>query len=138
LPDVTPPAQIDNGSMGATTHILFFERMLGPTQAIEPVGPALTLRDAVPSDTDAIDGLAQLDSARAPHGVVLVAEVGGELWAAIRLDDHHVVADRFQRAGELGALLVERAHRLRRVQRGRNHLLPRVWPGTGYDRPAIG
>jgi hypothetical protein len=42
------------------------------------------------SDTDAIDGLAQLDSARAPGGVVPVTEVGGELWAAIRLDDHHV------------------------------------------------
>ncbi len=138
MPDVTPPSQIDNGRTGTTTHIPFFKRMLGPTQTIEPVGPALTLRYAVPSDTDAIDGLAQLDSARVPRGVVLVAEVGGELWAAIRLDDHHVVADPFQPAGELVALLVERAHQLRRVQRGRNHLLPRVWPGTGYDRPAIG
>jgi hypothetical protein len=53
--------------------------MLGPTETIEPVGRALTLRYAVPSDTDAIDGLAQLDSARAPRGVVLVAGVGGEL-----------------------------------------------------------
>jgi hypothetical protein len=48
------------------------------------------------------------------------------------------VADPFQAAGELVALLVERAQQLRRVQRGRNHLTPRVWPGTGYDRPAIG
>jgi hypothetical protein len=39
--------------------------------------------------------------------------------------------------GELVALLVERARQLRRVQRGRN-LPPRVGPGTGYDRPAIG
>jgi hypothetical protein len=36
------------------------------------------------------------------------------------------------------ALLIERARQLRRVQRGRNHLLPRVRPGSGYDRPAIG
>ena len=90
MPDVTPPSQIDNGPIGTTTHIPVFTRMLGPTQTIEPVGPALTLRYAVPSDNDAIDGLAQLDSARAPRGVVPLAEVGGELWAAIRLDDSHV------------------------------------------------
>jgi hypothetical protein len=70
--------------------------------------------------------------------VVLVAEVGGELWAAISLDDRHVVADAFRPTGELVALLAERARQLRRVQRGRNHLLPRVWPGTGYARPAVG
>jgi hypothetical protein len=90
LPDVTPPSQIDNGPMATTTYIPFFKRLVGPTQTIEPVGPALTLRYAVPSDTDAIDGLAQLDSARAARGVVPVAEVGGELWAGIRLDDHGV------------------------------------------------
>ena len=98
MPDVTPPPQLDTGPISRTTHIPFFKRILGPRQTIEPVGAALTLRYAVPADTDAIDGLAQLDSARAPRGVVLVAEVGG----------------------------------------GRNHLLPRVWPGTGYDRAAIG
>ena len=65
MPDVTQPSQIDNGPMGTTTHIPFFKRMLGPTQTIEPVGPALTLRYAVPSDNDAIDGLGQLDCARA-------------------------------------------------------------------------
>jgi hypothetical protein len=70
------------------TSTSFFKRLVGPTQTIEPTGSALTLRYAVPSDTDTIDRLAQLDSDRAP--------------------------------------------------RGRNHLLPRVWPGTGYDRPAIG
>jgi hypothetical protein len=132
LPDVAPPSQIDDGPMGTTTHIPFLKRMLGPTQTVEPVGPAM------PSNADAIDGLAHLGSARAPRGVVLVAEVGAEQWAPIRLDDHHVVVGPFQPGGELVALLVERAHQLRRVQRSRNHLLRRGWPGTGYDRPAIG
>jgi hypothetical protein len=77
--------------IGTATHIPLFRRMLGPTQTIEPVGPALTLHYAVPSDTDAIDGLPQLDPAPAPRGVVRVAD------------------DPFQPAGELVALLVERA-----------------------------
>jgi hypothetical protein len=102
------------------------------------VGPALTLHFAVPSDTDAIDGLAQLDSARAPRGVVPVAEVGGELWAAIRLDDHHVSPTRSSPPASSWRGWSSARSSLRRVQRGRNHLLPRVWPGTGYDRPAIG
>jgi hypothetical protein len=41
--------------MGTTTHIAFFKRMLGATQTIEPVGPALTLHRAVPSDTVRLD-----------------------------------------------------------------------------------
>jgi hypothetical protein len=97
----------------------------------------LTLRHAVPADADAIDRLAQLDSRRAPRGVVLVAEVGGEIWAAISLDDAHSVADPFRPTAELVALLVERARQLRREHRGRMHRLPRVWPEAGYDRAAL-
>jgi hypothetical protein len=97
----------------------------------------LTLRYAVPSDADAIDTLAQLDSRRAPRGLVLVAEVGGDVWAAISVDDAHAVADPFRPTGELVALLVERARQLRREQRGRLHHLPRVWPAAGYDRAAL-
>ena len=68
---------------------------------------------------------------------MLVAEVGGELWAAISLDDHHAVADPFRPTGELVALLVERARQLRRSQRGRPHRLPRMWPEAGYERAAL-
>ena len=68
---------------------------------------------------------------------MLVAEVGGELWAALWLDDHHAVADPFRPTGELVALLVERARQLRRSKRGRLQRLPRVWPEAGYDRAAL-
>jgi hypothetical protein len=120
--------------MSTTT---FIKRILGPTQDPGTHGHALTLRYAVPADADALAHLAQLDSQRAPRGVVLVAEVGGELWAAISVDDQHAVADPFRPTGELVALLVQRARQLRRSQRGRRNGLPRVWPGAGYDRAAL-
>ena len=120
--------------MSTTT---FIKRILGPTQDPGTHTQALTLRYAVPADADALARLAQLDSQRAPRGVVLVAEVGGDLWAAISVDDHHSVADPFRPTGELVALLVQRARQLRRSERGRRHGLPRVWPGAGYDHAAL-
>jgi hypothetical protein len=115
----------------------FIKRILGPVQQLPADPRALTLRHAVPADADELDRLAQLDSRRAPRGVVLVAEVGGELWAAVSLDDMHAVADPFRPTGELVALLVARARQLRRAEDGRLQGLPRVWPGTGYDRAAL-
>jgi hypothetical protein len=115
----------------------FFKRILGPVQQLPADTRALTLRHAVPADADELDRLAQLDSRRAPRGVVLVAEVGGELWAAVSLDDMHAVADPFRPTGELVALLVARARQLRRVENGRLQGLPRVWPSAGYDGAAL-
>jgi hypothetical protein len=120
--------------MSTTT---FIKQILAPSAAAEGA-PALTLRPAVAADADALERLAQLDSRRAPRGDVLVAEVGGELWAAISLDDRHTVADPFRPTGALVALLVERARQLRRSRRVRRHVLPRVWTEAGYDRAAIG
>jgi hypothetical protein len=74
---------------------------------------SLTIRMAMPSDGGALERLAELDSAAYPAAPVLVAEVGGELWAAISLDDNQVVADPFRPTGELTFLLVERARQLR-------------------------
>ena len=121
--------------MSTTT---FIKRVLGPAQDIEDHSPALTLRYAVPADAEALERLAQLDSRHVPRGAVLVAEVGGELWAAVSVDDGQVIADPFRSTGELVALLTERARQLRRARRGRRHSLPRVWPDTSYDRAAIG
>jgi hypothetical protein len=121
--------------MSTTT---FIKRVLGPTQVVADHSPALTLRFAVPADAAAIERLAQLDSRHVPRGQVLVAEVGGELWAAISVDDRQAIADPFRPTGELVALLVERARQLRRSQRRQRHGLPRAWPHTSYDRAAIG
>ena len=107
------------------------QTILGPTQQIDPGAHELTLRYATDSDADALDTLAQLDSRRAPRGLVLLAEVDGTPWGAISLDDGHAVADPFRPTGELVALLTERARQVRGSQRGRLHVLPRVWPVTG-------
>jgi hypothetical protein len=120
--------------MSTTT---FIKRILGPPQSVDAHSPALTLRYAVADDADALDRLAALDSQRAPRGIVVVAEVGGALWAAMSLDDHHAIADPFRPTGELVALLRQRARQLRRSDRGRFHGLPRVWPAAGYDRAAM-
>jgi hypothetical protein len=121
--------------MSTTTN--FIKRILGPVQQLPADTGALTLRHAVPTDAAELDRIAQLDSSRAPRGIVLVAEVGGEIWAAISVDDLHAVADPFRPTGELVALLLARARQVRRTERGRLGGLPRVWPETGYDNPAL-
>jgi hypothetical protein len=84
--------------------------------------PELTLRLARPDDAEALRGLAELDSSGVPTGEVLVAEVGGEIWAAVSLEDHHAIADPFRPTSELVWLLHERASSVRSGQRDR--LLP--------------
>jgi hypothetical protein len=84
--------------------------------------PSLTLRVAGPADADELRRLAELDSASVPRGEVLVAEVGGSLWAAVSLEDHHAIADPFRPSGELVFLLHERARGVR--SRHRDRLLP--------------
>lgn len=75
-------------------------------------GRSLTIRYATSDDAPAIARLAALDSAREPRGVVLLAEVTGEPWAAISVDDLHAVADPFRPSAELVWLLVQRARAL--------------------------
>jgi hypothetical protein len=134
-PDVGGALAADNLAMSTTA---FIDTIIGPAaEAPGDDSPALTLRYAVPSDAEALDRLAQLDSQRAPRGAVLVAEVGGELWAAVSLDDRHPVADPFRPTRELVALLVERARQLRRSRRSRRFAAPRAWAGAGRDRPAM-
>ena len=88
------------------------KKLLGPTQDIEDASPDVTIRYARPDDAVALWDLAELDSSFPPHGVVLVAEVAGRIWAAHSLDDGHAVADPFHPTGELSFLLAERARQV--------------------------
>ena len=89
---------------------------------------ALTIRRADLADLAALDRLATLDSATAPAGDVLVAEVAGELWAALEIDSGAVIADPFRPSGELVELLRLHARGSARSasRAGLGRLLPRA------------
>jgi len=69
----------------------------------------ITIRLAHPDDTAALARLAALDSAGVPHEPVLLAEVGGEIRAALSLRSGSVVANPFHLTEDLVALLQARA-----------------------------
>ena len=94
---------------------------------------SLTIRAAVPGDEPTLGRLAELDSSHAPRGLVLVAEVDGEAWAALSVDDGHAVADPFRLSGDLVALLAERGRDLRRRHKDAFRTHPRVWPPRELD-----
>jgi hypothetical protein len=73
---------------------------------------SLTIRRADAADSGALVRLAALDSAYPPTGDVLLAEVNGELWAAVELDSGAAIADPFRPSGDLVDLLQLRAGRL--------------------------
>ena len=100
--------------MRRITNIL--KKLAGPIQSV-PAGAQVTIRHASPADADALAVLAKLDSSHPPRGAILVAEMGGEPWAAVSLDDSHLIANPFRPTGELAFRLIERARELRRAER---------------------
>ena len=92
------------------------KRLRGPVHSV-PVGADVTLRYARDEDAEALAVLAALDSSRALGGAVIVAEVDGELWAAVSLDDGRTIANPFRPSGELSFRLAERARELDRAAR---------------------
>ena len=66
---------------------------------------SLTIRSATHADADAIHRLAQLDSQRARTGEHVLAELDGELVAAVAVDDGATYADPFVRSASAVALL---------------------------------
>jgi hypothetical protein len=89
---------------------------------------SITIRRATPRDASAVERLAELDSARPPAGDLLVAEVDGELWAAVGLGSGTVVADPFRPSGEVAELVhlrVKQLHKAEPRRRPRRLLLGR-------------
>jgi hypothetical protein len=86
----------------------------------------LTIRPADLADLAGLDRLAALDSASPPTGEVLVAEVGGELWAAIAVETGAAIADPFRPSGDLVELLRHASGERRAPRRPLGRLLPRA------------
>ena len=81
-------------------------------------GLPITIRFAYPDDAVALHRLAALDGQAVPGGPLLVAEVAGELWAAVTVEgEARSVADPFRHTAALVELLSERADRLVRRSR---------------------
>jgi hypothetical protein len=100
----------------------------------------ILIRFANDSDAAAIARLAELDSSPAPDGALLVAEVGGELRAALRVDDHAVIADPFHPTNGLVGLLAARAESLGGRPRGIRARLAhweQLWHRGATLRPSV-
>jgi hypothetical protein len=87
----------------------------------------VTLRFGSHADAKALARLAELDSSAPPAQPVLLAEVDGQLLAALALSDGSVVADRFHRTADLIDLLRARAHQLDGNRRPRRPFPLRTW-----------
>lgn len=94
----------------------------------------VTLRFAFPDDDAGLVRLAGLDCALPLVLPALVAEVDGELCAALSLVDGRAVADPFQFTGELVDLLRARASQLTRPAPSRGARGARLLGGLGLRR----
>ncbi len=87
----------------------------------------ITIRYAFPDDAPAIAALAAVDSQPVPEGVLLVAEVDGELWAAVSLTAKGSIADPFRPTADVRVLLEARAKQLRRGDQVDSLFEPAAW-----------
>jgi hypothetical protein len=85
----------------------------------------LTVRPLTARDFEQVTLLAELDSHPVPSGPALVAELDGELVAALPLDGGEAIADPFRRSAEVVALLQLRARQIRATEKPRRLLLGR-------------
>lgn len=93
-------------------------------------GLGFTIRHAYPDDAVALRRLAAFDSQRPLKGRTIVAEVDGEIWAAIGLGaEPRVIADPFRLTATLVAVLEQ--HATAGVPAPRAHI-----PARGAGTPA--
>ena len=94
----------------------------------------ITIRRAGAGDAAAVERLAALDSQHAPSQPVLLADVDGDLRAAVSLRDGTVIADPFVDTRTVKSLLLTRAAQLRgdHVRRSRRFARPAL------RRPSFG
>jgi hypothetical protein len=97
-----------------------------------PSASQITLRPSTAADQAEIVRLATIDSAEVPAGPLLLAEVDGELHAALTLADGRVIADPFVPTSALVELLRTRRRTSGPVRDRRS--LRRLRPGSPRAR----
>jgi hypothetical protein len=115
-----------------------------------PDPKSITFREAQPADDAALRRLAALDSSRVPSGRILVAEVDGQLQAAVPLAGGPAIADPSRPTAAIVSMLGLRAAQLRglaqRQKRGgwrRRRFVPTAGavvdslPAGSCPRPAL-
>jgi hypothetical protein len=91
-------------------------------------GERVVLRRAQRQDANALDRLAALDGVRRPAGELMLAEVEGEILAAVPVEGGRAIADPFRPTADLVDLLRARTRLLagRAEIRGLRRLRPRL------------
>lgn len=107
LAQLAAQARIDDLRRAADAH-----RVLPVEPTLEVDARPVTLRYGFPDDAEAIARLAKLDSSEPPPQPLLLAEVSGQLWAALSLSSGAVVADPFRPTKATLELLRARARQL--------------------------
>jgi hypothetical protein len=104
--------------------------MQHPSQPQRPdaAGARVTLRLSTPADERPLARLAALDSSEPPGGPILLAEVDGQLLAAMSVTDGTIIANPFRRTAAVIELLQARARQLQGDSRRRRLRLLRSWP----------
>lgn len=112
-------AKIDDLRRAADTYRLAHD----PAQPSQPVVQlSVTLRFGSVADRRPLARLAELDRSVAPALPVLLAEVDGQLWAAVVLSNGTVIADPFRPTSAIVQLLLARAAQLCTEPRRRGFL----------------
>lgn len=111
-------------------------KMRGDTTAPSAVAPladglGFTIRLSYPDDESALRRLAALDSQPLSAGPHLIAEVDGELWAAVSITgERRAIADPFRRTAALVEVLQHQAAGLARPRAERP--IPQTAPVVAY------
>ena len=96
----------------------------------------MIIRRTTPDDVTSLRRLAALDSKRPIESDALVAEVDGELLAAVSLTGDEAIANPFRHTADLVAMLEMRAAQLAAPGKPRRSLRARVLPQRGATADA--
>ena len=116
-------ASIDRQRAAADARRARYSQVRRADDLVAATGQNVVIRTADAGDVLALINLSDLDSQPVPSGSVLVAEVEGEIRAALSVESGRFIADPFVSTANLRALLRLRADQLQSSSRRRGGLL---------------